>query len=39
MALQVLLWHYPQHAPAVNALLARWDLDALFVQAKNTSAG
>ncbi|WP_426347681.1 DUF3131 domain-containing protein [Cronobacter universalis] len=38
MALQVLLWHYPQHAPAVNALLARWDLDALFVQAKNTSA-
>ncbi|EPE3188099.1 DUF3131 domain-containing protein, partial [Cronobacter sakazakii] len=38
MALQVLLWHYPQHAPAVNALLSHWHLDALFVQAKNTNA-
>ncbi len=38
MALQVLLWHYPQHAPAVKALLSHWHLDALFVQAKNTNA-
>ncbi|MBX4378400.1 DUF3131 domain-containing protein, partial [Mycobacterium tuberculosis] len=36
--LQVLLWHYPQHAAAVDALLARWNLNALFVQAKNTNA-
>ena len=30
MPLQILLWRYPQHATAVNALLSRWQLGALL---------
>jgi len=38
MPLQILLWRYPQHAAAVNTLLAKWPLAALLRSSGQQSA-